>query len=117
MVGEAVADSEGEESNARMVDEAFGFSMEDGADLEVALGFTKCLFDFDKVFVVAFDLRGICTCDGERRYQSSWAVLAAASLERAASASAMRNSRRSHARFLRHGPPPMTWRLPLALFQ
>jgi len=39
--------------------------MEDGADLEVALEFTKGFFGFDKVFVVALDLRGICPCDGE----------------------------------------------------
>lgn len=65
LVGEAGADPVGEESNARMVDETFGLPMEDGADLEVALEFTKCFFDFDKVFVVALDLRGICPCDGE----------------------------------------------------
>jgi hypothetical protein len=104
-----------------MVDETFGLPMEDGADLEVALEFTKCFFDFDMVFVVALDLRGVSARAIGRlvwgRYQPSWAVLAAASLERAASALAMRSSRRSQARFLRHGPPPMTWRLPLALFQ
>ena len=36
-----------------MVDEAFGLLMEDGASLEVALEFTKGLFDFEKVFVVS----------------------------------------------------------------
>jgi hypothetical protein len=65
LVGEAGADPVGEESNARMVDETFGLPMEDGADLEVALEFTKGFFDFEKVFVVALDLRGICPCDGE----------------------------------------------------
>jgi hypothetical protein len=48
-----------------MVDETFGLPMEDGADLEVALEFTKGFFDFEKVFVVAWDLRGICPCDRE----------------------------------------------------
>ena len=48
-----------------MVDEAFGLLMEDGASLEVALEFTKGLFDFEKVFVVPLDLRGTCPCDGE----------------------------------------------------
>ena len=65
LIGEAGADPEGEESDAHMVDEAFGLLMEDGASLEVALEFTKCFFDFDKVFVVALDLRGICPCDRE----------------------------------------------------
>ena len=120
LVGEAGADPVGEESNARMVDETFGLPMEHGADLEVALEFAKGFFNFAKVFVVALDLRGICPCDGEigvgEIYQASWAV-SAASLVTAASALALRSSRRSHARFRRHGPPPMTWRLPLALFQ
>ena len=48
-----------------MVDEAFGLLMEDGASLEVALEFTKGLFDFEKVFVVPLDLRGTCPCDGK----------------------------------------------------
>ena len=48
-----------------MVDEAFGLPMEDGADLEVALEFTKGFFDFEKVFVVALDLCGIGPVDGE----------------------------------------------------
>jgi hypothetical protein len=65
MVGEAGADPEGEESNARMVDEAFGLLMEDGASLEVALEFTKGFFDFEKVFVVPLELRGTCPCDVE----------------------------------------------------
>ena len=110
MVGEAGADPEGEGSDARMVDEAFGLLMEDGASLEVALEFTKGFFDFEKVFVVPLDLRGTCPCDGRlvwRRYHPSWA----------GSALAMWSSRRSQSRFLRHGPPSMTWRLPLAPFQ
>jgi len=48
-----------------MVDDAFGLAMEDGADLEVALEFAKGFFDFEKVFVVALDLRGIGPVDGE----------------------------------------------------
>jgi hypothetical protein len=64
-MGESGADPVGEESNARMVDEAFGLLMEDGASLEVAREFTKGLFDFEKVFVVPLDLRGTCPCDRE----------------------------------------------------
>ena len=45
-----------------MVDEAFELPMEHGADLEGALEFAKGFFDFEKVFVVALDLRGICPC-------------------------------------------------------
>jgi hypothetical protein len=48
-----------------MVDDAFGLAMEDGADLEVALEFAKGFFDFEKVFVVALDLRSVGPGDGE----------------------------------------------------
>ena len=48
-----------------MVDDAFGLAMEDGADLEVALEFAKGFFDFEEVFVVALDLRGVGPGDGE----------------------------------------------------
>jgi hypothetical protein len=48
-----------------MVDDAFGLAVEDGADLEVALEFAKSFFDFEEVFVMALDLRGIGPVDGE----------------------------------------------------
>ena len=57
-----------------MVDDAFGLAMEDGADLEVALEFAKGFFDFEEVFVVALELRGVGAGDGRlvwRRYQPS----------------------------------------------
>ena len=48
-----------------MVDDAFGLAMKDGADLEVAFEFAKGFFDFEEVFVVALDLRGIGAGDAE----------------------------------------------------
>lgn len=48
-----------------MVDDAFGLAMEDGADLEVAFEFAEGFFDFEEVFVVALNLRGIGPVDGE----------------------------------------------------
>ena len=65
LAGEAGADPVGQEADAHMVDDAFGLAMEDGADLEVALEFAKGLFDFEQVFVVALDLRGIGSDDWE----------------------------------------------------
>ncbi len=65
LAGEAGADPIGQEADAHMIDDAFGLAMEDGANLEVALEFAKCFFDFEKVFVVALDLRGIGPVDGE----------------------------------------------------
>ena len=65
LAGEAGADPVGEEADAHMVDDAFGLAMEDGADLEVALEFAKGFFDFEEVFVVALDLRGVGPGDGE----------------------------------------------------
>ena len=65
LAGEACADPVGQEADAHVVDDAFGLAMEDGADLEVALEFAKGFFDFEKVFVVALDLRGIGPVDGE----------------------------------------------------
>jgi hypothetical protein len=62
---EAGADPVGQEADEHMVDDAFGLAMEDGADLEVALEFTKGFFDFEKVFVVALDLRSVGPGDGE----------------------------------------------------
>ena len=65
LAGEACTDPVGQEADAHMVDDALGLAMEDGADLEVALEFAKGFFDFEKVFVVALDLRGIGPVDGE----------------------------------------------------
>jgi len=65
LAGEAGADPIGQEADAHVVDDALGLAMEDGADLEVALEFAKGFFDFEKVFVVALDLRGIGPVDGE----------------------------------------------------
>ena len=65
LAGEAGADPIGQEADAHMIDDAFGLAMEDGANLEVALEFAKGFFDFEKVFVVALDLRGIGPVDGE----------------------------------------------------
>jgi hypothetical protein len=48
-----------------VVDDALGLAMEHGADLEVALEFAKGFFDFEEVFVVALNLRGIGPGDGE----------------------------------------------------
>ena len=53
------ADPLGKEADAHMVDDAYGLAIKDGADLEVALEFTKGLFDFEKVFVVALDVCGV----------------------------------------------------------
>ena len=47
LAGEAGADPVGQETDAHMVDDAFGLAMEDGADLEVALEFAKGFFDFE----------------------------------------------------------------------
>ncbi len=41
LAGEAGADPVGQETDAHMVDDAFGLAMEDGAELEVALEFAK----------------------------------------------------------------------------
>ena len=65
LAGEAGADPIGQEADAHVVDDALGLAMEDGADLEVALEFAKGFFDFEKVFVVALDLRGVGPVDGE----------------------------------------------------
>ena len=65
LAGEAGADPVGEEADAHVVDDALGLVMEDGADLEVALEFAEGFFDFEEVFVVALDLRGIGPVDGE----------------------------------------------------
>lgn len=65
LAGEAGADPVGQEADAHVVDDALGLAMEDGADLEVALEFAKGFFDFEKVFVVALDLRGVGPVDGE----------------------------------------------------
>ena len=65
LAGEACADPIGQEAEAHVVDDALGLAMEDGADLEVALEFAKGFFDFEEVFVVALDLRGIGPGDGE----------------------------------------------------
>jgi len=56
LAGEAGADPISQKADAHMVDDAFGLSMEDRADLEVALEFAKGFFDFEKVFVMALDL-------------------------------------------------------------
>ncbi len=47
LAGEAGADPVSQETDAHMVDDAFGLAMEDGADLDVALEFAKCFFDFE----------------------------------------------------------------------
>jgi len=65
LAGEAGADPVGQEADAHVVDDAFGLAVEDGADWEVALEFAKGFFDFEKVFVMALDLRGIGPDDGE----------------------------------------------------
>ena len=65
LAGEAGADPVGQKADAHMVDDAFGLAMEDGADLEVALEFAEGFFDFEEVFVVALNLRGIGLVDGE----------------------------------------------------
>jgi hypothetical protein len=59
LAGEAGADPVGQEADTRMVDDAFGLAVEDGADLEAALEFAKGFFDFEEVFVVALDLGGV----------------------------------------------------------
>lgn len=65
LAGEAGADPVGQEADAHVVDDALGLAMEDWADLEVALEFAKGFFDFEEVFVVALDLRGIDPGDRE----------------------------------------------------
>jgi len=65
LAGEAGADPIGQEADAHVVDDALGLAMEDGADLEVALEFAKGFFDFERVFVMALDLRGVGPVDGE----------------------------------------------------
>ena len=65
LAGEAGADPIGQEADAHVVDDALGLAMEDGADLEVALEFAKGFFDFEKVFLVALDLRGVGAVYGE----------------------------------------------------
>lgn len=65
LAGEAGADPVGEEADADMVDDALGLAMEDGADLEVAFEFAEGFFDFEEIFVVGLDLRGIGPGDGE----------------------------------------------------
>ena len=65
LAGEAGADPVGEEADAHVVDDALGLVMEDRADLEVALEFAEGFFDFEEVFVVALNLRGIGPGDGE----------------------------------------------------
>ena len=65
LAGEACADPVGQEAEAHRVDDALGLAMEDGPDLEIAFEFAKGFFDFEEVFVVALDLRGIGPVDGE----------------------------------------------------
>jgi len=48
-----------------MVDAAFWFPTEHGAELETALYLAKGSFNFKKVFEVSLDLRGIGPGDGE----------------------------------------------------
>jgi hypothetical protein len=47
LTGQAGADPVGQEAGAHMINDAFGRTMEDGADLEVALEFAKGFFDFE----------------------------------------------------------------------
>lgn len=80
MAGEAGADPVGEEADADVVDDALGLVMEDGADLEVALEFAEGFFDFEEVFVVALDLRGIGPVDGEVRVEEIPSVVGASAV-------------------------------------